>query len=294
MRTYLIKFFLRLCALMPLSAAHMLGACAGWALILLPNEARRVSRINIECCFPQMDPVARRRLANHSLVEMGKTAAETGPLWLWSQERMMRLVRSVSGEDGLAQALAAGNGAILAAPHLGNWELVGLYCSTRYRMTSLYRPPRLSGLDALITAARERFGASLVPSDTTGVRALFKSLQRSELVGILPDQEPRYGNGVFSTFFGTPAYTMTLLARLARHAGTPVFIAYAERLADSTGFHLHFEPLALNTREASVADITAATNAAIESCVRRIPHQYQWAYKRFKTRPAGEPGFYPR
>lgn len=293
MRTLLIILFLRLCAAMPLRLVHVLGAAGGWLLARLPSEARRISRINIAACLPQLDAAARERLVRRSLIETGKTAAETGPLWRWDRGCIEGLVHGVEGETGLEQALAAGRGAILAIPHLGAWEMVGLYCSLRHRMTSLYRPPRLRGLDAMMTAARERFGAALVPADAAGVRALLKALRRGELLAILPDQEPRFGNGIFSPFFGRPAYTMTLLARLAQQTGAPVFIAYAERLAAGAGFRLHFLPLA-PAAGASVEEITATVNASIEACVRGVPQQYQWSYKRFKTRPAGESRFYAR
>jgi len=294
MRTRLTILFLRLCALLPLPAVHALGAGGGWLLGRFPNEARRIARINIARCLPQMDAAGRRRLVQESLVETGKTAAETGPLWLWDRDRILGLVQGVTGGDRLEEALAAGRGAILAAPHLGAWELVGLYSSLRHRITSLYRPPRLGGLDALMTGARERFGATLVPADAAGVRALLKALRRGELLGILPDQEPRYGNGVFSPFFGLPAYTMTLLARLAQQSGAPVFIAYAERLTVGRGYRLHYLPLAPMPADTAVEDITAAVNAGVEACVRRLPQQYQWSYKRFKTRPDGEARFYSR
>lgn len=294
MRTRLIKLSLRLCALLPLRVVHALGAGAGWLLARFPTEARRISRINIARCFPGLDAAARRRLVRRSLMETGKTAAETGPLWLWDRAHILRLAPEVEGDAQLDAAMAAGRGAILATPHLGAWEMVGLYCSMRYRMTSLYRPPRLAALDALMTGARERFGATLVPADTAGVRALLKGLRRGELLGILPDQEPRHGNGIFSPFFGLPAYTMTLLARLAQQTGAPIFIAYAERLAGGAGFHLHFLPLAEIPAGASVEAITAAVNAGIETCVRRLPPQYQWSYKRFKTHPSGDARFYSR
>jgi KDO2-lipid IV(A) lauroyltransferase len=294
MRTRLTILFLRLCALLPLPAVHVLGACAGWLLARFPTEARRIARINIARCLPQLNAADQQRLVQESLVEMAKTAAETGPLWLWHRDRIRRLVQGVEGEDRLEEALAAGRGAILAAPHLGAWELVGLYSSLRRPITSLYRPPRLGGLDALMTGARERFGATLVPADAAGVRALLKALRRGELLGILPDQEPRFGNGVFSPFFGLPAYTMTLLARLAQQSGAPIFVSYAERLAAGRGYRLHYLPLAPMAAEASIEEITAAVNAGVEACVRRLPQQYQWSYKRFKTRPAGEAAFYSR
>lgn len=294
MRTRLIKLSLRLCAYLPLRVVHALGAGAGWLLARVPNDARHVARINLARCYPQLDAVARRRLTEQCLMETARTALETGPLWHWGRERVQRLALDAEGEDRLEQALTAGRGAILAIPHLGAWEMVALYCSMHHPMTTLYRPPRLGSLDALMTAARERFGARLVPSDTAGVRALLRASRRGELLAILPDQEPRYGNGIFSPFFGIPAYTMTLLARLTQQTGAPVFITYAERLAHGSGYRLHFQPLALPSDDASVEQITAAVNAAIEDCVRRIPQQYQWGYKRFKTRPPGEPRFYPR
>ncbi|MCC6208318.1 MAG: lysophospholipid acyltransferase family protein [Gammaproteobacteria bacterium] len=294
MRTRLIKLSLRLCACLPLRAVHVLGAVAGWLLARVPNDSRHVAGINLARCFPGLNAADRQHLMEECLIETAKTAVETGPLWYWDRERIRRLVLSAAGEDLLEQSLATGRGAILAIPHLGAWEVVGLYCSMRYPMTSLYRPPRLGSLDALMTTARERFGARLVPSDTAGVRALLKALRRGELLAILPDQEPRYGNGIFSPFFGIPAYTMTLLARLAQQTGAPVFITYAVRLPRGSGYRLHFHPLALPPDDASVEGITAAVNIAIEDCVRQIPQQYQWSYKRFKTRPPGEPRFYPR
>lgn len=294
MRTRLIKLSLRLSAYLPLRIVHALGTAAGWLLARTPNDSRHVTRINLARCYPELGAARQRRLTEQSLKETTKTALETGPLWHWDRERIRRLARGAEGEDLLERALAAGRGAILAIPHLGAWEMIGLYCSMRHPMTSLYRPPRLGSLDALMTAARERFGARLVPSDTAGVRALLKAARRGELLAILPDQEPRYGNGIFSPFFGIPAYTMTLLARLTQQTGAPVFITYAERLARGQGYRLHFRPLTLSPDDASVERITAAVNAAIEDCVRRIPQQYQWSYKRFKTRPPGEPRFYPR
>ena len=293
MRTRLIKLSLRLCAYLPLRVVHALGAGAGWLLARFPNDARHVARINLARCCPQLDAAARRRLTEQCLIETARTALETGPLWHWDRDRIRRLAQGAEGEDLLEQSLAAGRGAILAIPHLGAWEMVGAYCSMRHPMTSLYRPPRLDNLDALMKTARERFGARLVPSDTAGVRALIKAARHGGLLGILPDQEPRYGNGIFSPFFGIPAYTMTLLARLAQQTGAPIFITYAERLARGSGYRLHFRPLAL-ADGSSTEEITAAVNAAIEDCVLRIPQQYQWSYKRFKTRPPGEPRFYSR
>lgn len=288
MRILLIKAFFRLCALFPLPVAHLLGTCLGGCIALFPNGLRRVSRINIDMCLPELPPARRGRILRRSLMETGKTAAETGPLWYWRRQRVLGLVRELRGAEALEEALAANRGAILAIPHLGSWEMVGLYCSAHHPMTSLYRPPRMEGLDAHITRARERFGAKLVPAGTRGVRALHKALTAGEMVAILPDQEPKGGAGVFAPFFDHPAYTMTLLARLIRNTGAPVFFTYAERLPRGAGFRLHFVPASLDLHTGDVEAVTALLNRGIESCVRRIPEQYQWSYKRFNSRPEGE------
>ena len=292
MREAFIKLFLRFCALLPLRGAHALGAGLGRLLAVLPNRSRTVTARNLALCFPELPPQERRRLAARSLQEMGKTATETGTLWCRDAGRVLALVRAVSGKEAVDQALSAGKGGIILTPHLGNWEMVGLYCSAHYPLTSLYRPPRMQGLEEFMRAARERAGARLVPTNAAGVRYLYRALAGGEFIGMLPDQEPGQGNGAFAPFFGIPAYTMSLLARLAQRTGAPVFFAYAERLARGAGFHLHFAPAPQGFGQGDVEEITAAMNAGVESCIRRIPEQYQWSYKRFRTRPEGAPRLY--
>ena len=292
MRPLLVKWLLHFFAALPLPVAHILGTWVGWGLVLIPNDLRRIARINISICFPEMGPHERARLCRQTLIETGKTMAEVAAIWLWDGSRTLELVREVSGEEHLKRALAAGNGVILAAPHLGSWELVGLYCSAHYPITSLYRPPRMHQLGELVRHGRERLGATLVPADASGVRALYKALARKELVGILPDQEPGAGEGVFAPLLGIPAYTMVLLSRLAIKTQAPVLFAYAERLPRGLGFHLHFLPAPNNINSLPVETSVAVMNNMVESCVRKLPKQYQWGYKRFRTRAPGEKKIY--
>lgn len=283
---------LRLFSWLPLWLAQALGAAMGLLMSVIPNSLRQVARVNIDACFPNWPPARRKRLVRQSLVEDGKGVAELGALWLWPRGRVLPLVREVRGEEIIEQALARGRGVILAAPHLGAWEMSGIYLATRWPLTNLYRPPRLPELDAHIRAARERGGATLVPTDASGVRALFKALGRGELVGILPDQEPALESGVFAPFFGIDTNTMVLLPRLAQKSGAPVLFVFAERLTWGRGYILHIEPApdGIDHKEISVA--AAALNQGVERCVRQIPAQYQWSYKRFKKRPKGQKKLY--
>jgi KDO2-lipid IV(A) lauroyltransferase len=192
------------------------------------------------------------------------------------------------GEQHLQAALQQGRGVILLTPHLGAWEMAGLYASQHYPITSLYRPPRLQGLAPMIKRGRERLGARLVPTDRQGIRALFQALKRGEVVGILPDQVPgEAGTGVFAPFFAQPAYTMTLVARLAHKTGAPVIFTYAERLPNALGFQVHFLPAPAGIDSADLVLAATALNAGVMQCVQRCLTQYQWSYKRFKTVPPG-------
>ncbi|MDX1604631.1 MAG: lysophospholipid acyltransferase family protein [Candidatus Competibacterales bacterium] len=292
-RAALTAATLRLCARLPLPLLHALGTAAGWLLWLVPNRERRTAATNLRICLPELSPRTRRRLLRRSLAEAGKTLLELGPLWLWPGERVLARIRSVDNEVGWQAALAAGQGAIAITPHLGAWEVAGLYLSSRCRLTTLYRPSRLGPeVDALICHGRARLGARLVATDRQGVRELFQALRAGEALGILPDQDPGVEGGRFAPFFGQPANTMVLLSRLAARCRAPVWLLYAERLPRGRGYRLRFDPLPAIVAEGPLDESLAALNAAIETAVRRRPDQYLWSYRRFKRRPPGWPALY--
>ena len=293
MRAFFLKWLFRLFARLPLPVAHALGAGLGWLLFIIPNKRRRTAEINLALCFPEKPADARRRLMRRNLIELGKSVVEIGVLWTRPKEKLLRWVRRISGEDELKQAMARGRGLILALPHLGTWEMIGMWGSIRYPMTSLYRTPPMSQMGTLMRAARERFGARLVSADSAGIRALYKALGHGNMVAILPDQVPSTRSGsVFAPFFGIPASTMVLLSRLAAKTGAPVMFGYAERLPRGRGYHLHFLPAPPEIGQADIEASAGVINAMVEKCVRALPEQYQWVYKRFRGRPPGEKAFY--
>jgi len=292
MRVIVIKVLLRLASLLPLSAIHALGTGLGSLLNRFNNRMRHVTRCNIDRCFPGWTPQQRSQLVRESLQETTGAALETGGLWLWPAEHILAKIQEVSGASLLEEAMAHGKGVILAAPHLGAWEVAGLYCSRCGPMTTLYRPPRIQDLDNLMRKARERAGATLARTDASGVRALYKALGRGEMVAILPDQEPDRTSGVFAPFFGVQANTMTLISRLAAKSGATVLMIYAERLPKGKGYHLHIQKTDAALTEGDEVHKATRLNQAVEQCVLQSPAQYQWAYKRFKTRPEEEGKFY--
>ncbi|MEN8169426.1 MAG: lysophospholipid acyltransferase family protein [Pseudomonadota bacterium] len=287
-----LGLLLRLLGALPLPLLHGIGALFGQLFSLFPNRNRRITLRNLELCFPEMSERQRARLLVQSLQETGKTFMETALMWCGSRQRIMGLVREVEGEEHLRAALQRGKGVILAAPHLGSWELIGHYIAANTPITCLYKPPRNPSVEAAMREGRMHLGVELAPTDTSGVKAMLGLLKRGEVAGILPDQDPLAGNGVFAPFFGIATNTMTLLPRLANKSGATVLVSYAERLPWSRGYRLHFLPCNEAVNERDPLHATTALNAAVEQAIRQCPVQYQWSYKRFRTRPEGEPELY--
>jgi KDO2-lipid IV(A) lauroyltransferase len=280
-------------AALPLRAAQALGGLAGWIAFRLPGRERGYAWTNITLCFRDMPSAQRRELVRRSLVESGKTLAEMPRIWSRPAAETCALVREQPGREDLDRALALGRGLIVAGPHLGNWEVAGLYVQTLGPTTILYRPPRQPGLEGAMRRGRSAGGANVVPIDASGIRALYRALGKGEVVGILPDQQPRSeAAGVFAPFFGSPAFTMTLLGRLAHKTGAPVVFAFAVRLPRGEGFRLHWiaAPEGIGDPDPVVA--ATALNRGVEACVRVCPDQYQWGYRRFRMRPYGGPNPY--
>jgi len=197
----------------------------------------------------------------------------------------------VRGPELVARAQAAGRGVIVLAPHLGNWEMIGLHLPTLGRTVSLYEPPQLKTLGPVIERARQRSGATLVPTDNRGLARLLKSVRSGGIAGILPDQVPPDVNaGENSVFMGLPCFTGTLACNMIRRTGALAVFGFAERVPG--GFVLHYQAAEQAIYDPDTAVSLAALNRGVEACVRQCVEQYQWEYKRFKVRPRNGPGFY--
>lgn len=205
---------------------------------------------------------------------------ELPKIWLRPQREVIARIRQVSGWHLVEAAWREGRGILFLTPHLGCFEITAQYYAAYRPITVLYRPAPKAFLRRLVEAGR---GAhlNLAPADLSGVRKLLSALKRKEAVGLLPDQAPRLGEGVWAPFFGRPAYTMTLASRLAQ-TGAVVIMAWAERLPGGAGFHLRL------ARPEHDVTTPAGLNREIECLIRQCPAQYLWGYNRYK-RPAGAP-----
>lgn len=284
-----MPWLVRLAARLPLRFFHGLGVLLGWAVYLAsPRYARRL-RENLAQSGLARDRAAFRRLLAASIAEAGRALAELVVIWGRPLPQVVALVRECHGWEHVEAARATGRGIVFLTPHLGCFEVAALYGASRMPLTVLFRPPRLRWLAQPMIAGRGRGGLTLAPTDVPGVRRLYAALKRGEAVGILPDQVPARGEGVWVPFFGRPAYTMTLASRLASKTGAVVLLAFAERLAAGRGFRLTIRPLEGRLGGGPESD-ARLINAAIESLVRLRPEQYLWSYNRYKGVRDGRQG----
>ena len=288
----MLLIFLKVIACLPLPLLHAIAHPLGWLLYGLQTKQRYYAETNLALCFPELNDSERRRLTRQCLVETVKVLLESPLLFLGRASRVLNLVREVSGESLLKEAMARGKGVILVSPHLGNWEVVGTYISRQYPMINMYRPQRHPTMDAMIKQGRERFGAKLVPSNNQGMRELLRSLQQGKIIGTLPDQNPGVGTGVFVPFFGIMTYTPVFTGRLASRTGASVVMVMAERLSWGRGFRIKITPASECNYAADSQEAATCMNRDIENMIRALPEQYWWGYNRFRTRPEGEPPIY--
>jgi Kdo2-lipid IVA lauroyltransferase/acyltransferase len=273
---------LRLAGKLPLPLLHALGSVLGWAIYGISPTYRRKLRANL-----QQAGYSDARIRRQAIAGAGQMIAELPAVWFRPQAEVASLVREVTGFDEVFAAHKEGRPILLLTPHLGCFEVTAQYIALHMPLTALYRPPRIAWLEPLMLEGRNRPNIRLVPADLGGVRAIFRALKQGEAVGILPDQVPGEGEGEWAEFFGRPAYTMTLAAKLAEREGVRCYLLFGRRLAHGRGYAVsarRLPPAAPDERP------TRRLNRALEELVRDCPGQYLWGYNRYKVpRNAGTP-----
>ena len=265
----------------------------GVAALSIAVNAReaRVARRNLELIRPDLDGAAREMLMRDILRTTARQAFETLRLWTRPASRNLAEIAEVHGEARFDAALLEPRGLLVAAPHMGNWELLNQWLAMKTPLAILYRPPESAIGEAFLRRVRANAGGDVeqVRAEAAGVRTLLKRLQKGGVVGILPDQQPKAGEGEFAPFFGKPALTMTLLGRLAARSDARVLFAWCERLPGTSPprFALHVEAAPEAVGDADPVRAVTALNAGIEAIARRDFSQYQWTYKRYTLRPPG-------
>ena len=274
---WLFRFF----SLWPLAVLHTLGAGLGWLVWLASPRYRAHFRANVAQAGLPFEA------ARPAIAEAGRFVGELPRLWMRPRSQSCLGNVQVEGQSHARQAFAQGKGVIFFGPHCGSFELGPQALAELYGpITAIYRPARKAWLARLESMARDRRNLIVVPASLSGIRLMHKTLKANQAVAMLTDQVPPEGLGLWAPFFGRPAYTMTLAARLALQSGAVLLPVSCERLPRSSGYFLKIWPAVtgVQTREKSdMLEAVTRINQAIEAIVLSQPGQYLWGYARYKT-----------
>jgi|AP95_1055475.scaffolds.fasta_scaffold00019_30 KDO2-lipid IV(A) lauroyltransferase len=283
----LVRFLLGTLALLPRPVAQMIGQLIGTVNYHRNTQACQVTRANLALCYA--DLANPDEMVKRSLQDTGKTMLETPAVWFGHRDRIDDWIGTIYNESVLIDQLASELGLLVLLPHMGNWEIFNVFFRRYGRMTALYQPPRQAYMVNLMAEIRLRHGNTMVPTNRRGLLTLYKTLKRGDTVVVLPDQVPATGD--YAPFFGQAALTDELSTRLLRKTGAKVvgtaIVRNAEGLFD---VHVIEPPNDIYSTDKNVS--LAAVNQLVQQCIYLDPPQYQWEYKRFRERPAGQKKIY--
>ncbi len=281
----------RLIAWLPFRLQLALGRTLGRLAFYLMRGRRRIARTNIALCFPQLDQSARRALLREHFQSLGLGVVETAMSW-WSPAARLRHLAKIEGLEHLEAALAHGRGVILLSAHFTTLEIGGRLLALHAPFHVLYRTHKNAAFEDVMRRARELHFEKAIARDD--MRGMLKSLKANMPVWYAPDQNYGAEHSIFVSFFGIPAATITATARLARISGARVVPFFQQRLPGSAGYQLCLYPALENFPTDDEQADTQRINDLIEAEIRKMPAQYLWAHRRFKSRPPGQPALYTK
>lgn len=274
----LLKNFSKL----PLRLIQVTARSVGWLLYVSNSSARRVTEINLKSAYPELSESERNQLTRRSLKSQCMTYAESVKIWGSAPEFALEQIKVVHGEDIFLDALQNPNGTLAVVPHFGTWELMNAWVNLHTAPVIMYKPSKNPDVDRFMLEARQRLNATLVPTDETGVRALFKHLKQGGFAAILPDHVPKESGGIYSPFFGQNALSSTLLSKLAAKTQCSVIGLSCLRREDLSGFELYVQTLSAEINAKDLQLSVDTLNKEMERMINVAPEQYLWGYKRFR------------
>lgn len=277
----------KLMARIPLPLLHGLANVLGYLMYhAMPRERTKIAE-NLSIAQLPCDKPAIIRICQETI----KSGLELPVAFFRQPAQITTLFREIHGWEYIQAALSAKQGLLLLTPHLGSYDLAGRYISEQlpFPLTAMYKPPKIKILNEIMQLGRVRGKGKTAPTNLHGVKQIIKALRAGEATIILPDHvpNPAEGDGVWATFFGKPAFTMTLASKLAQINGVCSLFFVGERLPYGQGFRLHIAPLS-GCLIGNTHHDTQIINHHIEQWIRQFPTQYLFSYNRFKN-PTGKP-----
>ncbi|MFN3415042.1 MAG: lipid A biosynthesis acyltransferase [Caldimonas sp.] len=276
---------------LPLPVQAALGRSLGRALFALGRSRRRIALRNLELCFPHWSAAQREALAREHFRWLGRSLLERGLLWYGSRSRLERLIR-VEGDIGLADR--SDKPVMWLAPHFMALDVAGVAIQLHVKKTgtSIYQAQSDKVFDAAMRRGRLRFGNAEIFSRKESAKPLMRCIRRGQPFFNLPDMDFGPKDAAFVPFFGVPAATLLAPSRMARALDMVVQPVVAEMLPGGRGYVVRFLPPWTDFPTDDALADTRRMNQWIEHEIERMPAQYLWVHKRFKTRPPGEPRLY--
>ncbi|MEN8170414.1 MAG: LpxL/LpxP family Kdo(2)-lipid IV(A) lauroyl/palmitoleoyl acyltransferase [Pseudomonadota bacterium] len=287
--TWLALGLMRLISLLPWSVQVSLGSALGGLLYHLISSRRRVADINLSHCFPDMDAAQREQLVRDTFRASAISVFEGGMSW-WGNDHRLKPLYQIEGLKHLETARAQGRGVILLGGHYTTLEISGRFLAYHVEgLQPIYKPARNPLFEAVLAHSRKHLFDDLLNSKD--MRTILRNLKKGKVVWYAPDQDFGRERSVFAPFFGVATATLNTTARMARLSKAPLVPYTSERLVDGS-FMIRLQPALENFPCGDDLKDASRTNHIIEEQIRKVPAQYLWIHKRFKTRPEGEPGFY--
>ncbi|MBA2485521.1 MAG: LpxL/LpxP family Kdo(2)-lipid IV(A) lauroyl/palmitoleoyl acyltransferase [Nitrospira sp.] len=281
----------RLLSLLPYRGQLALGRQCGRLLHSLLTRRRDIVRVNLALCFPHKAVAERDRVALHCFESMGMGMLEIGLAW-WAKDPRVHCECTIKGLEHIQEALHQGRGVLLCGAHLHTAELAGRFLALEQPIAIVYRPQNDDVAETVANRCRSRYYSELIQH--RDIRGVLRALAKNLVVWYAPDIDAGSKRSVFAPFFGVPAASLTATSRLAKVSGAPVVPCFYYRRADGSGYDIEVGPALDQFPSDEVLDDTVRINRLIEGAVRRVPEQYFWQHRRFKSRPPGEPSVYQR
>ena len=274
---------LKMIALLPLSFLQLIASFVSLILSSFNSSMKRVTSINLKIAYPELSAEDHADLVKKSVRSQCLTYVEFIKCWGMSPEYSLSLLKDVQGEHFFTDALANQKGVIVVVPHLGSWELLNAWLNVYAAPVIMYKPNKVKGANRYVLEAREKFNATLVPTDETGIRAIFKHLKQGGLTVILPDHVPKPSGGIFSNFYGQHALSSTLVSKLASKTQCNVIgLSCIRDTHNSQHFSVICHPLSEDILSKDLQLSVDTLNAEIQKMIDIAPEQYIWSYKRFR------------
>ena len=301
LRTYLeyapVKLALMALGRLPPRTAYRIGQSLSNIAYLLAADLRRTGAINLRLAFPEKTDEERAALLRECFDSLGRELGLFSQMASRSREELKQLIEP-QGWENLEKARAErGDRLIYVTAHLGAWEMTSLGISLLgYPFTFLVRRLDNPKIEQLVDEVRTKFGNQTIDK-LSAARSMVKLLRNGEqALGLLPDLNTLDDEAIFVDFFGVPAATTFVIAKLAVRTNTPIVPFFAPWSEEKGKYLLIAEPPIVpectGDEEADVRRVTIEITRRLENQIRKFPGQWLWIHKRWKTRPPGEPPIY--